>query len=86
MSFSFTKCQFYKFKKVVSNKNLGFIVKTVMTRYVRFGTETTEVENLCMFECGNKNEIGTYIENVLLSKLLGNTVHVRFLLWEKTYR
>ena len=47
--FGFTKRRFYKFKRVVSDKNLGPIVRTVMTRCihctrcVRFVTELTGV-------------------------------------------
>ena len=78
--FGFTKRRFYKFKRIVSDKNLGPIVKTVMTRCihctrcVRFSIEVAGVENLGMFGRGNKSEIGTYIDNVFLSELSGNII------------
>lgn len=78
--FGFTKRRFYKFKRVVSDKNLGPIVKTVMTRCihctrcVRFSTEIAGVEDLGMFGRGNSSEIGTYIDKVLSSELSGNVI------------
>jgi len=78
--FGFTKRRFYKFKRVVSDKNLGPIVKTVMTRCihctrcVRFSTEIAGVEDLGIFGRGNASEIGTYVDKVLLSELSGNVI------------
>lgn len=78
--FGFSKRRFYKFKRIVSDKNLGPIVKTVMTRCihctrcVRFSTEVAGVEDLGMFGRGNSSEIGTYIEKVLSSELSGNVI------------
>jgi NADH dehydrogenase (ubiquinone) Fe-S protein 1 len=78
--FGFTKRRFYKFKRIVSDKNLGPIVKTVMTRCihctrcVRFSTEIAGVEDLGMFGRGNSSEIGTYVDKVLLTELSGNVI------------
>jgi NADH dehydrogenase (ubiquinone) Fe-S protein 1 len=78
--FGFTKRRFYKFKRIVSDKDLGLIVKTVMTRCihctrcVRFANEIAGVEELGIFGRGNKSEIGTYIKKVLLSELSGNVI------------
>lgn len=78
--FGFTKRRFYKFKRVVSDKNLGPIVKTVMTRCihctrcVRFAAEIAGVEELGMFGRGSESEIGTYVERVLTSELSGNVI------------
>jgi NADH dehydrogenase (ubiquinone) Fe-S protein 1 len=78
--FGFTKRRFYKFKRVVSDKDLGPIVKTVMTRCihctrcVRFATEIAGVEELGMFGRGTKSEIGTYVDTVLSSELSGNVI------------
>lgn len=50
--FGFTKRRFYKFKRIVNDKNLGPVVKTIMTRCihctrcVRFLTEISGAENL----------------------------------------
>jgi NADH dehydrogenase/NADH:ubiquinone oxidoreductase subunit G len=57
--YGFTK--FYKFKRVVSDKDLGPIVKTVMTRCIhctrciRFATEIAGVE-LGIFGRGGQSE------------------------------
>jgi NADH dehydrogenase (ubiquinone) Fe-S protein 1 len=78
--YGFTKKRFYKFKRVVSNKDLGPIVKTVMTRCihctrcVRFATEIAGVEELGVFGRGVNSEIGTYVDKIMLSELSGNVV------------
>merc|ERR1712078_689993 len=72
--FGFTKRRFYKFKRIVSDKNLGPIVRTVMTRCIRFSAEIAGVEELGVFGRGNASEIGTYVNKVLLSELSGNVI------------
>jgi len=78
--FGFTKRRFYKFKRIVGDKDLGPIVKTVMTRCihctrcVRFAKEIAGVEELGMFGIGNESEIGTNIDKVLTSELSGNVI------------
>lgn len=78
--FGFTKRRFYKFKRIVSDKKLGPIVKTVMTRCihctrcVRFASEIAGIEELGVFGRGNSSEIGTYIDKILLSELSGNII------------
>ena len=78
--FGLTKKRFYKFKRIVNDKNLGPIVKTVMTRCihctrcVRFATEIAGVEELGIFGRGGTSEIGTYIDKVMSSELSGNVI------------
>jgi NADH dehydrogenase (ubiquinone) Fe-S protein 1 len=78
--FGFTKRRFYKFKRIVSDKNLGPIVKTVMTRCihctrcVRFANEIAGIEEMGIFGRGGNSEIGTYIKKVLTSELSGNVI------------
>ena len=78
--FGFTKKRFYKFKRVVSDKNLGPIVKTVMTRCIhctrciRFSNEIAGIEELGIFGRGVNSEVGTYVDRVLLSELSGNII------------
>ena len=78
--FGFSKKRFYSLKRVVTEKNLGPIVKTVMTRCihctrcVRFATEVAGVENLGMFGRGLNSEIGTYVETSFNSELSGNII------------
>jgi NADH dehydrogenase/NADH:ubiquinone oxidoreductase subunit G len=78
--FGVIKRRFYNFKKVVQDKNLGFIVKTVMTRCihctrcVRFAVEITDTIHLGIFGRGNHCEIGTYVDKIFASELSGNVV------------
>lgn len=78
--FGFTKKRFYNYKRVVTDKNLGHIVKTVMTRCihctrcVRFATEIAGVEDIGVFGRGINSEIGTYINKTFQSELSGNIV------------
>ena len=80
--FGITKKRFYSFKRVVTDKNLGPIVKTVMTRCihctrcVRFATEIAGVEDLGTFGRGINSEIGTYINKIFQSELSGNVVDI----------
>ena len=78
--FGLTKKRFYTFKRVVLNKNIGPIVKTVMTRCihctrcVRFATEIAGVEDLGVFGRGFKSEIGTYVDKLFQTELSGNVI------------
>lgn len=78
--FGLTKKRFYNFKRIVINKNIGPIVKTVMTRCihctrcVRFAAEIAGVESIGMFGRGLHSEIGTYVEKIFQSELSGNVI------------
>ena len=78
--FGLTKKRFFNFKRVVLNKNIGPIVKTVMTRCihctrcVRFATEIAGTEDIGMFGRGLGSEIGTYVEKLFQSELSGNVI------------
>lgn len=78
--FGFTKRRFYKFKRIISDKNLGPIIKTVMTRCihctrcVRFIAEISGTSELGIFGRGALSEIGVYINKVVLSELSGNII------------
>ena len=80
--FGFAKRRFYKYKRVVSDKDLGAIIKTVMTRCIhctrciRFATEVAGVEELGIFGRGGDSEVGTYVDKVLLSELSGNITDI----------
>ncbi|KAA1136790.1 hypothetical protein PGTUg99_000976 [Puccinia graminis f. sp. tritici] len=70
----------YTGKRAVENKNLGPIVKTVMTRCiqctrcVRFANEVAGVDEFGTTGRGNDMQIGTYIERTLNSELSGNII------------
>jgi NADH dehydrogenase/NADH:ubiquinone oxidoreductase subunit G len=78
--FGFTKKRFYKFKRIVSDKDLGPIVKTVMTRCIhctrciRFANEIAGIEELGIFGRGTLSEVGTYVDKILTSELSGNVI------------
>ena len=78
--FGLAKKRFYSFKRVVSDKNIGPIVKTVMTRCIpctrcaRFAGEIVEVEDLGVFGRGMQSEIGTYVNKVFQSELSCNVI------------
>ncbi len=69
-------------KRVVQDKNLGPLVKTVMTRCiqctrcVRFATEIAGVPELGATARGESMEIGTYVEHALTSELSGNLIDI----------
>ena len=78
--FGIAKKRFYNFKRVVTDKNIGPIVKTVMTRCihctrcVRFASEIAGTEDLGMFGRGLDSEIGTYVTKTFQSELSGNII------------
>ena len=80
--FGINKKRFYNFKRIVTNKNIGPIVKTVMTRCihctrcVRFSKEIAGIESLGIFGRGMNSEIGTYINKVFNSELSGNIIDI----------
>ena len=80
--FGMSKKRFYNFKRVVMDKNLGPIVKTVMTRCihctrcVRFAREIAGVSDLGMFGRGLNSEIGTYVQKTFQSELSGNVIEL----------
>lgn len=67
-------------KRRVEDKNLGPVIKTVITRCihctrcVRFASEIGGVEDLGTTLRGNKTEIGTYVKKKLNSEVSGNII------------
>ena len=80
--FGTNKKRFYSFKRIVINKNIGPLIKTVMTRCihctrcVRFSSEIAGTDQLGVFGRGNNSEIGTYVSNVFSSELSGNVIDI----------
>lgn len=70
----------YKGKRAVEDKNIGPLIKTIMTRCihctrcVRFGSEIAGVDDLGTTGRGNDLQIGTYIEKMFNSELSGNVI------------
>ena len=69
-------------KRAVKDKELGPIVKTVMTRCIqctrciRFATEIAGVPELGATARGENMEVGTYVEHALTSELSGNLIDI----------
>jgi NADH-quinone oxidoreductase subunit G len=69
-------------KRAVKDKDLGPLVKTVMTRCIqctrciRFATEIAGVPELGATARGENMEVGTYIEHALTSELSGNLIDI----------
>ena len=80
--FGFTKKRFFSYKRIVIDKNIGLLVKTVMTRCihctrcVRFASEIAGVEDLGGFGRSFSNEIGTYVEKTFQSEISGNIIDI----------
>jgi NADH-quinone oxidoreductase subunit G len=74
--------RFKENKRAVEDKNIGPLIKTVMsrciqcTRCVRFMTEVAGVAELGMIGRGEDAEITTYLERGLISELSGNVIDV----------
>ncbi|KAL4196133.1 hypothetical protein AMTRI_Chr04g181850 [Amborella trichopoda] len=82
MAFGSDRGRFIDTKRSVVDKNLGPLVKTVMTRCiqctrcVRFASEVAGVQDLGMLGRGSGEEIGTYVENLMTSELSGNVIDI----------
>jgi NADH-quinone oxidoreductase subunit G len=82
MAYGRDHTRFPEAKRAVKDKELGPLVKTIMTRCihctrcVRFATEIAGVEDLGVTGRGEHMEIGTYIEKALSSELSGNIIDI----------
>ena len=80
MGYGFDRSRYLENKRAVDDKNLGPLVKTVMTRCihctrcVRFATEVAGVPELGATGRGETMEITTYVEKALSSELSGNII------------
>uniref|UniRef100_A0A0P4WLN3 NADH-ubiquinone oxidoreductase 75 kDa subunit, mitochondrial n=1 Tax=Scylla olivacea TaxID=85551 RepID=A0A0P4WLN3_SCYOL len=80
MAFGSDRSRFLDNKRAVEDKNIGPLVKTIMTRCihctrcVRFASEVAGVEDLGTTGRGSDMQIGTYVEKMLMSELSGNVI------------
>ena len=80
MGYGMANSRFLENKRAVEDKNMGPLIKTIMTRCihctrcVRFATEVAGVEELGAIGRGEGMEITTYLEKSLASELSGNVV------------
>lgn len=82
MAFGKDSSRFAEQKRVVKDKNIGPLIKTVMTRCIqctrciRFATEIAGVPELGATGRGEAMEVGTYVEKALSSELSGNLIDI----------
>ena len=80
MAYGLDHSRYRENKRAVMDKNLGPLVKTVMTRCIhctrciRFATEIAGVEELGALGRGEHMEISNYVEQALTSELSGNII------------
>jgi NADH dehydrogenase (ubiquinone) Fe-S protein 1 len=80
MSFGSDRGRFTEMKRSVVDKNLGPLVKTVMTRCihctrcVRFAKEVAGIQDLGITGRGRDAEVGTYVQKTMASELSGNVI------------
>ena len=80
MGYGMDHSRYAENKRAVKDKNLGPLVKTVMTRCIhctrciRFITEVAGVPDLGATSRGEHMEVGTYVEKALGSELSGNII------------
>jgi len=82
VAYGYDRSRYRDAKRAVKDKELGPLVKTVMTRCiqctrcVRFGDEIAGVNALGVLNRGEELEIGTYVENAMASELSGNLIDI----------
>jgi len=82
MQFGSDRSRFSENKRAVEDKNIGPLIKTIMTRCiqctrcVRFASEIAGVEDLGTTGRGNSMQIGTYVEKMFMSEMSGNVIDV----------
>ncbi|XP_067108702.1 NADH-ubiquinone oxidoreductase 75 kDa subunit, mitochondrial-like [Osmerus mordax] len=82
MMFGSDRSRFTESKRAVEDKNIGPLIKTIMTRCiqctrcVRFASEIAGVEDLGTTGRGNDLQIGTYVEKMFMSELSGNVIDI----------
>lgn len=82
VAFGFDRSRYREDKRAVKDKELGPLVKTIMTRCihctrcVRFGEEIAGVEEMGVLNRGEHLEIGTYVEQMVTSELSGNIIDI----------
>ncbi|MDA0366921.1 MAG: NADH-quinone oxidoreductase subunit NuoG [Proteobacteria bacterium] len=80
MAFGRDRNRYIENKRAVKDKDLGPLVKTIMTRCIhctrciRFATEVAGVDELGATGRGEEMEVGTYVERALTSELSGNII------------
>ncbi|MEC7491231.1 MAG: NADH-quinone oxidoreductase subunit NuoG [Pseudomonadota bacterium] len=80
MAYGYDRSRFQENKRAVTDKNLGPLIETHMTRCIhctrciRFSTEVAGVEVLGATGRGEGMEVGTYVEKAIVSELSANII------------
>lgn len=70
----------YSGKRAVEDKDIGPLIKTIMTRCIhctrciRFASEVAGIDDLGTTGRGNDMQVGTYVEKMFLSEMSGNII------------
>ncbi len=82
MAYGMDHSRYREAKRVVKDKDIGPLIKTIMTRCiqctrcVRFAAEVAGVPELGGTNRGENMEIGTYVEKALTTELSGNLIDI----------
>lgn len=82
VGYGYDRSRYTETKRAVQDKELGPLVKTVMTRCIqctrciRFGEEIAGVPTLGLLNRGENVEIGTYVEKAMDSEMSGNLIDI----------
>lgn len=82
VGYGFDRSRYHENKRAVPNKEIGPLIKTIMTRCiqctrcVRFGEEIAGVSDLGLLHRGEDVEIDTFVEKAITSELSGNMIDV----------
>ena len=80
LGYGLGRSRYLEDKRAVREKNLGPLIKTIMTRCIhctrciRFATEVAGVPEMGATGRGENMEVGTYVEKALTSELSGNMI------------
>ena len=82
VAYGYDRSRYAENKRAVPNKEIGPLIKTIMTRCinctrcVRFGEEVAGISTLGQLNRGEDAEIGTFIEQAVDTELSGNMVDI----------
>lgn len=82
VAYGYDRSRYAENKRAVKDKNLGPLIKTIMTRCinctrcVRFGEEIAGTTELGQLNRGEDAEIGTFIEKAVSTELSGNMIDI----------
>ena len=82
VAYGWDRSRYHENKRAVKDKNLGPLVKTIMTRCinctrcVRFGEEIAGMTELGQLNRSENAEIGTFIEKAVSTELSGNMIDI----------